>query len=112
MPIRRNTCRSSPAARWRTEFVEFRDRGALLAVAVMDVLPDGLSAVYTFYDPDQPARGLGVQAVLWEIGEAARRGLSYLYLGYWIAESPKMSYKINYQPLEQLSAGRWLPLPP
>ena len=96
----------------RTEFVEFRARGELLAVAVLDVLPDGLSAVYTFYDPDQPARGLGVQAVLWEIAEAARRGLDYLYLGYWIAESPKMSYKINYQPLEQLKAGRWLPLTP
>lgn len=95
----------------RTEFVEFRARGNLLAVAVMDVLPDGLSAVYTFYDPDQPARGLGVQAVLWEINEAVRRGLDYLYLGYWIAESPKMSYKINYQPLEQLTGGHWLPLP-
>ena len=91
-------------------FFELRAGSRLLGVAVADVLPDGLSAVYTFYEPDCPQRGLGVYAVLWEIGEAARRGLDYLYLGYWIAEGPKMSYKINYQPLEALQDGHWLPV--
>jgi arginine-tRNA-protein transferase len=93
-----------------TAFFELRMEGHLLGVAVADVLPDGLSAVYTFYDPDLPQRGLGVYAVLWEIAETARRGLDYLYLGYWIAESPKMSYKINYRPVEALRAGRWVQL--
>jgi arginine-tRNA-protein transferase len=93
-------------------FFEFRAGEHLLGVAVADLLPDGLSAVYTFFDPDQPARGLGVHAVLWEIAETQRRGLDYLYLGYWIRETPKMSYKINYQPLEAFRHGRWEPLPP
>ncbi len=95
-----------------TEFYELRSEGRLLGVAVADVLPDGLSAVYTFYDPDLPQRSLGVYAVLWEIAEAARRGLDYLYLGYWIADSPKMAYKTNYRPVEALQAGRWALLPP
>ena len=82
-----------------TAFFELRMEGRLLGVAVADVLPDGLSAVYTFYDPDLPQRGLGVYAVLSEIAETALRGLDYLYLGYWIAESPKMSYKTNYRPV-------------
>jgi arginine-tRNA-protein transferase len=95
-----------------TVFYELRAGTRVLGVAVADLLPDGLSAVYTFFDPDQPARGLGVYAVLWEINEAKRRGLDYLYLGYWIAESQKMSYKIRYQPLEALHHNHWEPLPP
>ena len=95
-----------------TVFFELRAESRLLGVAVADVLPDGLSAVYTFYDPDLPQRGLGVYAVLWEIAETARRGLDYLYLGYWIAESPKMSYKTNYQPVEVLQDGHWTRLAP
>jgi arginine-tRNA-protein transferase len=96
-----------------TVFVEFRhrDANALVCVAATDLLPDGLSAVYTFFDPDTSHRGLGVYAVLWQIEEARRRGLSYVYLGYWIRESPKMSYKSNFQPLESLIAGQWLPFP-
>jgi arginine-tRNA-protein transferase len=90
-----------------TRFFELRTADQLLGVAVADVLPGGLSAVYTFFDPDQPDRGLGVYAVLWEIAEAAQRGLDYLYLGYWIAESPKMSYKTNYSPIEALRHNRW-----
>jgi len=95
-----------------TAFFELRAGNRLLGVAVADLLPDGLSAVYTFYDPDLPQRGLGVYAVLWEIAETARRGLDYLYLGYWIAESPKMAYKTRYQPIEMLEAGQWRPLAP
>jgi len=87
-----------------------RSDGTLLGVAVTDVLPDALSAVYTFYDPDEQARGLGVYAILWQIAEAQRRGLSWVYLGYWIAQSPKMAYKTNFRPLEILRDGQWTTL--
>lgn len=93
-------------------FFEMRANGCLLGVAVADLLPDGLSAVYTFFDPEVPQRGLGVYAVLWEIAETARRGLDFLYLGYWIADAPKMSYKINYRPLQALTGGHWVQLTP
>jgi len=92
-------------------FFEMRVCGSLAGLAVADLLPDGLSAVYTFFDPDLPERGLGVYAVLWEIEEAKRRGLDYVYLGYWIAESPKMSYKTRYRPIEGIHHGRWVRLP-
>lgn len=95
-----------------TAFFELRAGNRLLGVAVADLLPDGLSAVYTFYDPDLPQRGLGVYGVLWEIAETVRRGLDYLYLGYWIAESPKMAYKTRYQPIEMFQGGQWRPLAP
>lgn len=88
-------------------FYEFRLADRLLAVAVVDFLPDSLSAVYTFYDPDERARGLGVHAVLWQMEEARRRQLPYVYLGYWIGESPKMAYKANYAPLEAYLDNRW-----
>lgn len=90
-----------------TVFHEFRLAGRLLAVAVVDFLSDSLSAVYTFYDPEERARGLGVHAVLWQVEEARRRQLPYVYLGYWIRESPKMAYKANYAPLEAYRDNRW-----
>lgn len=90
-----------------TVFHEFRLAGRLLAVAVVDFLSDSLSAVYTFYDPDEQARGLGVHAVLWQVEEARRRQLAHVYLGYWIEESPKMAYKANYVPLEAYLDNRW-----
>jgi arginine-tRNA-protein transferase len=93
-----------------TRFVEFREGERLLAVAVTDVMDQGLSAVYTFFDPDEPRRGLGVNAVLWQIEYARRLGLPWVYLGYWISETPKMSYKTRYHPLEAWSAGEWHPL--
>jgi arginine-tRNA-protein transferase len=74
------------------------------------VLSNGLSAVYTFFDPEEHKRGLGVFAVLWLIEEAKRRGLPYLYLGYLIHESAKMAYKARYQPLEVFRHGHWQPL--
>lgn len=89
-----------------TRFVEFRAGGQLLAVAVVDRMSQGLSAVYTFYDPDS-TRGLGVNAVLWELEEARRQGLPYLFLGYLIDESPKMAYKRRYHPLELFQRGHW-----
>ncbi len=94
-----------------TRLVEFRENGVLRMVCVIDVLRDGLSSVYTFFDPDVPQASFGTYGVLWQARECVRMGLPYLYLGYWIAESRKMSYKAEYQPLEALIEGRWLPLP-
>ncbi len=93
----------------RTEFVEFRAGNRLVAVAVTDLLPEGLSAVYTFFDPAEARRGLGTYAVLWQIEAARRHGLHWLYLGYWIKESPKMAYKGRFRPLEIMRGGRWIP---
>lgn len=90
---------------------EFTLDGEAVMVCLVDRLLDGLSAVYTFYEPDLPKRSLGVYGVLAQIELARRLGLSYLYLGYWIKESPKMRYKNQYQPLEAYVDGVWRPLP-
>lgn len=82
----------------------------LVGVAVVDQLHDGLSAIYTFFDPDFLNRGLGSFAVLWIIEEAKRRGLPNVYLGYWIKQCQKMSYKIDYRPLEIFINNHWIPL--
>jgi arginine-tRNA-protein transferase len=96
-------------SRWAdTCFVEFREGRALLAVAVVDKLETGLSAVYTFYDPDEGRRGLGTLAVLWQVAEAARLGLHWVYLGFWVGDCRKMSYKTRFRPLQALLGGRWL----
>jgi len=91
-----------------TCFYEFRDGGTLVGVAATDCLPDSLSAVYTFYDPRCRDRGLGVYAVLWQVAEARRLGLSWVYLGYWINACAKMQYKSQYRPLEIFRQGRWI----
>jgi leucyl-tRNA---protein transferase len=90
-----------------TRFYEFRLARQLMAVAVVDHLKDGLSAVYTFFDPRWSARSLGVYAVLWEIEEAKRLNKEWLYLGYWVSGCRKMSYKMEYQPLEVFYNGKW-----
>lgn len=90
-----------------TRLVEFIHAGRCLAVAVMDTLADGLSAVYTFYDTRQGRRSLGVYAVLWQIEAARRQGKKWLYLGYWIEDCRKMSYKVAYRPHERLLDGQW-----
>ncbi|THF66972.1 arginyltransferase [Pseudothauera nasutitermitis] len=90
-----------------TRLVEFRERGALRMVSVIDRLTDGLSSVYTFYDPDLPRGSLGTYGILWQIEACRRLHLPYLYLGYWIAESPKMSYKSRFHPLEGRVRGEW-----
>lgn len=90
-----------------TSLVEFRDGDKLVMVAVVDRVDDGLSAVYTFFDPELEKRGLGTYAVLWQIELARRLGLPYVYLGYWIRESRKMAYKSNYHPLQGLVDGVW-----
>ena len=92
-----------------SRFMELRERGShrLLAVAVTDLAPDALSAVYTFYDPDEAARGLGTLGVLRQLAWAARDGRAHLYLGYWIAGHPKMDYKRRFRPLEGFDGRAW-----
>ncbi|MFL6712680.1 MAG: hypothetical protein ACJ8LN_07095, partial [Sulfurifustis sp.] len=96
--------------RVETVFYEMREASKLLGVAVVDRLDDGLSAVYTFYEPFETARGLGTFAILWEIQYARSIGLQWLYLGYWIGESRKMAYKTNFHPLEGYRNGQWAEL--
>lgn len=88
--------------------VEFRENGELRMLSVVDVLTDGLSAVYTFYDPDIPRARFGVYNVLWQIELCRQLGLPFLYLGYWIANSRKMAYKIQYQPAQGWVEGEWV----
>lgn len=80
----------------------------VIGVAVFDEIADGLSAIYTFYDPDQDHRGLGNYAVLWQIYSAKQLGIEYVYLGYWIKECQKMSYKIKFRPIELFIDERWV----
>lgn len=95
------------ASNVNTRLVEFRDdAGTLAMVSIIDVLGDGLSSVYTFYDPDA-AGSLGTWNVLWQIEQCRNLGLEWLYLGYWIAESPKMAYKTAFRPIEALQHGEW-----
>ncbi len=93
-----------------TLFYEFRANDQLLAVAVSDLMDNGISAVYTFYDLDHPKRSLGVMAVLWQIERAKALGLPDVYLGYWIKECSKMSYKTEYKPLEMYINNQWQPI--
>ena len=90
-----------------TRYYRFYDGGRLIAVAVVDELLDGLSAIYTFFDPDLDNRSLGRFAILWQIEKALELELDYLYLGYWIRGCRKMAYKSEYRPLEIYVNGRW-----
>jgi leucyl-tRNA---protein transferase len=90
-----------------TRFLELHLDGRLAGVAVTDLLPNGLSAVYTFFDPDLCARGPGTFAVLAQIETARRLGLPFLYLGYWIGASQKMAYKERFRPIETWDGRAW-----
>ena len=95
----------------RSRIVEYsnatRDGRALRAVCLTDVLSDGLSMVYSFFDPDMADRSLGTFAILDHITMAQAAGLPYVYLGYWVPGSPKMDYKKKFRPLEIFAGGRW-----
>ncbi len=94
-----------------TSMIEFRDtHGILRAACLTDRMNDGLSAVYSYYDPDQSHRSFGTYVILWLVARAKELGLPYVYLGYWIAESRKMSYKARFAPLEAFGPGGWRPL--
>lgn len=89
-------------------FMEFWDGENLVMVAVCDKLNDGISAVYTFFDPDMPQLSLGTLGILAQIEYVKRLNLAYVYLGFWIPDSNKMRYKANFQPIEVLIDGQWL----
>jgi arginine-tRNA-protein transferase len=94
----------------RTAVVEFRDaEGGLVAVSLLDRLDDGFSAVYSFYDPVPRRRSLGTWCILWLVEECRRLALPYVYLGYWIGESPKMAYKARFPALQRMTDGKWVP---
>ena len=94
-----------------SRLVEFREAGELRMISIIDELQDGLSSVYTFFDPDIPGASYGTYNVLWQIERCRVLGLPYLYLGYWIKQSRKMAYKTNFQPIEGLLNNRWQRLP-
>ena len=94
-----------------TQLLELRLGDRLVALAVTDRLPRALSAVYSFFDPELQGRGLGVQAILRQIGLAQELGLDHLYLGYWIGDCRKMAYKEQYRPLQALVGPVWREYP-
>ena len=95
-----------------TTLVEFRDGQRLVAALIVDRVRDGLSAVYSYFEPDMSGSGAGTYMILWLIAEARRRGLRNMYLGYWVANCRKMDYKIRFRPLEALGTGGWRTLDP
>ena len=90
-----------------SRLIEFREHGALRMVSIIDRLQDGVSSVYTFFDPDIAGASFGTFNILWQIELCRKLDLPYLYLGYWIAQSRKMAYKIEFQPMQGLVNGRW-----
>jgi arginine-tRNA-protein transferase len=90
-----------------TLFLEMRLAKRLVGVAVTDVCTNGLSAVYTFFDPDEHARSLGTFAILQQVALAKRRGLPWVYLGFWIEGHPKMDYKRRFRPLQVRGTAGW-----
>jgi len=95
-------------SRVNSRLVEFRDaEGRLKLVNILDMLSDGLSAVYTLYEPDDSS-SYGTYSVLWQIEQTRQLKLQHLYLGYWIEDSPKMAYKSRFKPCQMLRNGVWV----
>jgi len=95
-----------------SRLIEFRENGILRMVSIVDELQDGLSSVYTFFDPEVRGASFGTFNVVWQIELCRRLDLPYLYLGYWIAQSRKMAYKIQFQPMQGLIDERWQAIAP
>ena len=95
-----------------TQIIEFRDENeTLVACCLIDLLSDGLSALYSFFDPDlDPRRSLGTYMILWLIQHTKDQALDYTYLGFWIKGCGKMSYKASYKPLEGFTPSGWQPI--
>ena len=93
----------------RSRVIEYTEPqfSSLVAVSLTDVLEDGLSMVYSFYDPDQPQNSIGTYMILDHIAIALESGLPYVYLGYWVPGSAKMSYKEKFSGLEVYHQGTW-----
>ena len=94
----------------QSRLIEFRENGALRMVSIVDELQDGLSSVYTFFEPDVGGASFGTYNILWQIELCRRLDVPYLYLGYWIAQSRKMAYKVNFRPIQGLINGSWQPV--
>ena len=98
-------------SKWsNTQFLEYRLDGRLVAVAVTDVVSDGVSAVYSFFDPEMVRHSLGTYCILKQIEYAKELELDFVYLGYWIKDHPKMHYKVNFKPLQVYRDEQWLTL--
>lgn len=107
-PLSKNGYNDIINSQWSdSELIEFRQQNKLVAVAVIDKLKDGLSAVYTFFDPELAKLSLGILSIQHQIQLVKQRKLKWLYLGYWNTESQKMSYKTRFQPLEYFFENDW-----
>ena len=97
-------------SRVNSRLVEFRDTDeTLLMVSIIDILENGLSSVYTFFEPTYTS-GLGTYGILWQIEQCRTLNLPWLYLGYWVEQSPKMTYKQNFRPAQIRQNNKWLDL--